>query len=158
MDIKSGCGYPAASLSNFSAHPFVLDGVPIASMEGLLQSLKFDKVHIQVEVCKLTGKEAKFRGKNRNKAWQQVQKLWWQGVAMDRKGDEYQAFLDHAYMTMAEQSNSFRRALLATQNAVLTHSIGRNKEAETVLTEREFCSRLMKIRNLLREGKVNVSE
>lgn len=155
MDIKSGCGYPAAALSNFAAHPFELDGVKIASMEGLLQSLKFDKIHIQVEICKLAGREAKFRGRNRNSAWQHVQKLWWQGVAMDRKGDEYQAFLDRAYMTMAEQSDSFRRALLATQNAVLTHSIGRNKESETVLTEREFCSRLMKVRDLLREGKLH---
>jgi len=40
MDIKSGVGYPASSLSNFSPHPFVLDGVQIASMEGFLQSLK----------------------------------------------------------------------------------------------------------------------
>ena len=156
MDIKSGCGYPAAALSNFAPHPFSLDGVSVASMEGLLQSLKFDKIHIQVEVCKLVGKEAKFRGRNRNGAWQRVQKLWWQGVAMDRKGEEYQNFLDRAYITMAEQSESFRRALLATQNAVLSHSIGRNKEAETVLTEREFCSRLMMVREMLKQGKIDV--
>ena len=156
MDIKSGCGYPASALSNFAPHPFNLDGVSVASMERLLQSLKFDKIHIQVEVCKLVGKEAKFRGKNRNGAWQRVQKLWWQGVAMDRKGEEYQNFLDRAYEEMASQSESFRKALLATQNAVLAHSIGRNKEAETVLTEREFCSRLMRVRELLKQGKIDV--
>jgi predicted NAD-dependent protein-ADP-ribosyltransferase YbiA (DUF1768 family) len=154
MDIKSGCGYPASALSNFAPHPFELDGIKIASMEGLLQSVKFDKMHIQAEVCKLVGKEAKFRGKNRNAAWHRVQKLWWQGVAMDRKGEEYQNFLDRAYIEMARQSESFRRALLATNQAVITHSIGRNKEAETVLTEREFCSRLMKIRELIRSGKL----
>lgn len=44
MDIKSGCGYPASALSNFAPHPFVLDGVYCASMEGFLQSLKFNSI------------------------------------------------------------------------------------------------------------------
>lgn len=147
MDIRSGCGYPGAALSNFAPHPFVLDGVLCASMEGLLQSLKFDKPHIQVEVCKLAGKAAKFRGKDRNNAWKRVQSLWWQGVAMKRGGPEYQAFLDRAFSAMFEQSESFRKALMATGNAVITHSLGKNKEADTVLTEREFCARLTKLRD-----------
>lgn len=147
MDIRTGCGYPGSALSNFSPHPFVFDGVPCASMEGLLQAFKFDKVHIQVEVCKLVGKAAKFRGRDRNKAWQRVQKLWWQGVEMARDGKEYQALLDRAYQAMFDQSESFRKAVMATGNAVITHSIGKNKESETVLTERELCSRLMKLRN-----------
>lgn len=154
MDIRSGAGYPASSLSNFAPHPFELDGVKISSMEGLLQSLKFDKIHIQIEVCKLVGREAKFRGRNRNGAWQREQKLWWQGIAMDRKGDEYQFFLDYAYQSMCEQNESFRNALIATRDAVITHSMGRSKEAETVLTEREFCSRLMKLRNTLDQKKL----
>jgi hypothetical protein len=41
MDIRSGKDYLASALSNFAPHPFVLDGVEIASMEGFLQSLKF---------------------------------------------------------------------------------------------------------------------
>ena len=69
MNIGSGNGYPADSLSNFHPHRFEFDGVECSSMEGLLQSFKFDKPHIQVEVCKLTGKAAKFRGQKRNKAW-----------------------------------------------------------------------------------------
>jgi len=46
MNIGSGNGYPSSALSNFAAHPFVIDGVHCASMEGFLQSLKFDKPHI----------------------------------------------------------------------------------------------------------------
>lgn len=147
MDIRSGCGYPAAALSNFTAHPFVLDGVEVASMEGLLQALKFDKAHIQVEVCKLIGKAAKFRGKGRSSTWQRVQTLWWQGTPMARGGQEYQDFLNRAYQAMYDQSESFRKALAATGNAVVTHSIGKSKESDTVLTERELCSRLMKLRD-----------
>lgn len=108
-------------------------------MEGLLQSLKFDKAHIQVEVCKLVGKAAKFRGRDRNGAGLRAQTLWWQGVPMRRRSDEYQAFLDRAFDAMFEQSASFRKALMATGDAVISHSIGKNKESETVLTEREFC-------------------
>ena len=41
MDISSGSGYPASNLSNFAPHEFIIDGVQCASMEGCLQSLKF---------------------------------------------------------------------------------------------------------------------
>lgn len=154
MDIKSGCGYPASALSNFALHPFVFDGVEVASMEGFLQSLKFDKEHIQVEVCKLVGKAAKFRGKKKD--WKTDQKLYWKGVAYERKGKEYQELLDRAYDEMAKQSESFRRALLATQKATITHSIGRSKEAETVLTERELCSRLTRVRTELQDANSKI--
>jgi hypothetical protein len=149
MDIGSGSGYPSSALSNFSPHAFVFDGVPCASMEGFLQSLKFDKPHIQVEVCKLVGLAAKFRGKKRNKAWKSRQTLWWKGVAYDRHGDAYQELLDGAYNAMCAQSDSFRRALVASGKSVLSHSIGWNKEADTVLTEREFCARLTRLRAIM---------
>lgn len=154
MDIKSGCGYPASALSNFAPHPFVFDGVEVASMEGLLQAFKFDKEHIQVEVCKLVGKAAKFRGKKKD--WRVDQKLYWKGVTYERKSKEYQDLLDRAYAEMAKQSDSFRRALLATQNATITHSIGKSKESETVLTEREFCSRLLKVRTELQDSNSKI--
>ena len=105
---------------------------------------------MQIEVCKLVGKAAKFRGRKRNTAWQRVQTLWWQGEPMKRDGDDYQAFLDRAYHAMCDQSESFRNALLATGDAVITHSIGKHKEAETVLTERELCARLMQLRKALK--------
>lgn len=149
MNIGSGSKYPAGALSNFSGHAFTIDGVFCASMEGFLQSLKFDKPHIQVEVCKLIGFAAKKRGSKRNKAWKTKQTLWWQGIPIGRKSKVYQTLLDRAYMAMFEQSIKFKKALTATHNATLIHSIGRSKESETVLTEKEFCSRLHKLRDLL---------
>jgi len=47
----------------------------------------------------------------------------------------------------------FQKALLATGNATLTHSIGKSKQNETVLTKTEFCSRLTKIRSRLQNGE-----
>lgn len=145
MDIHSKSGWPASALSNFAPHPFVFRGVQCNSMEGLLQSFKFDKPHIQVEVCKLTGFAAKKRGSARTKTWQRLQTLWWNGHSIDRHGDLYQCLLDEAYEALSK-NESFARALLATGEAKLTHSIGRNDPRETVLTQAEFCVRLTKIR------------
>ena len=152
MDIGSGHGYPADALSNFAPHPFVLDGIECNSMEGFLQSLKFSNPDMQREVCKLVGRAAKFKGKKKN--WYVKQVLYWQGKEIPRDSDEYQLLLDRAYMAMATQNRGFQCALLATQNAALTHSIGKSKTNETVLTRSEFCSRLTKIRTMLQLGKI----
>ena len=148
MDIGSGSGFPSATLSNFAPHPFVIDGVECNSMEGFLQSLKFSNPEMQKEVCKLVGKAAKFKGKK--KKWWRTQTLYWQGTEIPRDSEEYQILLDRAFDALA-QNNGFRAALLATGNSVLTHSIGKTKITETVLTRQEFCSRLTKIREQLRK-------
>lgn len=144
MDIGSGTGYPQAALSNFSPHRFIFRGVEVASMEGLLQSLKFENPEMQKHVCTLVGRAAKFKGKK--KKWWRTQTLYWQGTPIKRDSDEYQQLLDEAFEAMFAQSDSARRALLASGNSVLEHSIGKAKQAETVLTRSEFCSRLMRIR------------
>lgn len=149
MDIRSGAGYPAGNLSNFHPHPFVVDGVEIASMEGFLQSLKFKNTDMQREICKLVGRVAKARGVD--KAWYKEQTLYWMGVPIKRESVEYQALLDKAYTALA-QNESFRKALLATQNATLTHSLGQKDPKRTILTKKEFCSRLIKLREQLQKG------
>ena len=148
LDIGSGKDYPSNALSNFAPHPFVIDGVECNSMEGFLQSLKFKEPEMQKEVCKLVGKAAKFKGKK--KKWWQDQTLYWQGVSYKRESQEYQDLLDRAYNELSK-NESFQRALLATGNAILTHTIGKRKETETILTAREFCSRLTAIRQRLKE-------
>ena len=151
MDIGSGKEYPSNALSNFSPHPFVFDGVEVNSMEGLLQALKFKNFDMQIEVCKLVGKAAKFRGKQ--KKWYTTQKLYWNSVEYDRSSKEYQDLLDRAFNALSENS-SFQKALLASGKSTLTHEIGKSKENETVLTKREFISRLNKIRDRLNDEKI----
>lgn len=147
MDIGSGHDYPANALSNFSPHPFELDGVKIASMEGFLQGLKFSNPDMQVHVCTLVGRAAKFKGKGKD--WFRNGKLYWRGKEIDRFGPEYQELLDKAYEAMFNQSDSFRRALAASGNSTLTHSMGKNDEKRTILTVREFCRRLESLRSRL---------
>lgn len=148
MDIGSGSGWPSAALSNFAPHPFIIDGVECASMEGFLQSLKFKEPAMQVEVCKLVGKAAKFKGKK--KKWWKTQTLYWQGIEYKRDSAEYQELLNRAFAELAKNA-SFQKALLATDKAILTHEIGKSKITETVLTKQEFCGRLMAIRARLQE-------
>lgn len=59
IDVFSSGAYPANVLSNFYPNAFVFDGVPCASMEGLLQSLKTKDPTLQRKVCGSVGKEAK---------------------------------------------------------------------------------------------------
>lgn len=144
MDIGSGTGYPSAALSNFAPHPFEIDGILCNSMEGFLQSLKFSNPDMQVEVCKLVGKQAKFKGKK--KKWWKTQTLWWRGTEIKRDSEDYQNLLDRAFYALS-QNEGFKKALIATGKATLTHSIGKNDPSTTVLTRQEFCSRLTRIRD-----------
>lgn len=153
LDIGAKHGYPSSALSNFAAHTFTFDGVECKSMEGFLQSLKFDKPHIQVEVCRLVGIGAKNRDKDRNRNWKTANALWWKCTEFPRRSDEYQELLDQAYLALARQAPAFRKALLDTGTAVLTHTIGRSKESDTILTQHEFCSRLESLRTRMNEGQ-----
>lgn len=137
MDVGSGNTYPASSLSNFAPHGFIFEGVECASMEGFLQGLKFSNPEMQAHVCTLVGRSAKKKGSKKN--WK-------------RDSEEYQILLTNAFDALAT-NNVFKIALLASQNATLTHSMGRNKINETVLTEKEFCSQLHRLRNILKEQK-----
>jgi len=144
MDIGSGNSYPSNSLSNFAPHPFEIDGVKCNSMEGFLQSLKFESKEMQEYVCTLVGYAAKKKGRNKN--WKQSQTLYWREVPLKRDSQEYQDLLDRAYSELYKNTK-FKAALEASGKAVLTHSIGKSKQSETILTTREFCSRLTKLRD-----------
>lgn len=144
MDIGSKCGYPASALSNFTPHPFIFEGVKVSSMEGWLQSLKFSNPDMQVHVCTLIGFKAKCAG--REKKWFRTQTLYWQGKEYKRDSADYQTLLDRAYWAMFNQNEGFRKALEASGESTLTHSIGKTSERVTVLTVREFCGRLTRLR------------
>ena len=146
MNIGSGDSYPSCALSNFAPHPFTFDGVECASMEGFLQSLKFSNPDMQAHVCTLVGKAAKFKGKK--KKWWTNQTLYWKGIPIHRSSEAYQILIENAYNALF-LNEGFRRALAATGKSTLTHSMGKNKMNETVLTEREFVRNLTRLRDLL---------
>lgn len=148
MDIGSNNSYPSSVLSNFTENHFTFDGIECKSMEGLLQSFKFENENAQAITCGLVGIKAKRKGQKRNKYWQAQQTLWWKGKAYARNSEAYQELLDAAFTALYEQSEKFRKALAsAGQNATFTHSIGHNQHKKTVLTTQEFCSRVQRLKD-----------
>jgi len=151
IDVYSSGEYPANVLSNFYPNSFVFDGVACASMEGLLQSLKTKNPELQKKVCGLSGKAAKFafRRKFPNIRWKLTGKLYWKGKAMGRHSDEYQIFLDNAYMALCD-NETFAAALKNADGAKLTHTIGKQDARKTILTEYEFLTRLKMCRRAMK--------
>lgn len=147
MDIGSGAPWPSCALSNFAPHEFVIDGIRCSSMEGFLQSLKFKSPEMQEHVCTLVGKTAKFKGKKKN--WWRDQLLYWKGQPIHRQHEAYTELINRAFDELSKNAG-FQRAILATHNSSFTHSMGKSKKNETVLTEQEFCSNLYRIRERLR--------
>ena len=148
FDIRAKASFPAGALSNFAPHNFVFDDVPCACMEGLLQSLKISDLDEQRRICGLTGPHAQSIGRKHD--WSISGTLWWNGKAVDRLSDEYQALLDRAYDTLFARSEKFRTALAATGTTQLVHTLGKPDPCETILTADEFCSRLMRLRERAR--------
>ena len=149
MNIGSGLGWPSRQLSNFAPSPFVIDGVRCNSMEGFIQSLKFKNPEMQKFVCLLVGRCAKFKGKDK-KWWMRPPKeqLWWMGSGFPGHSDEHLWLVKRALRCKFLQHNGSMRALIATRDAVLTHSVG--KEDRTSLRASDFCRMLTEIRDELK--------
>lgn len=143
LDIKSKAAYPANMLSNFAEHHFKMNGVPCASMEGFLQSLKFQDVAQQERVCAYIGSQAKEAGMEQD--WRETQTLYWQGQEFDRHSQAYQELLQMAFSELMKVS-SFQKALKDSKGMTLVHSIGVQNARETILTEDEFCGLLTDLR------------
>lgn len=145
IDIGSDNDDVASRLSNFTERHFVFDGIECASIEGALQSFKFNALDMQREICALIGYEAKKAGRKAD--WKAAQILYWDGKAYPRDSREYQDLLDRLYFEVYLQDEQFAVDLHETGYRRLVHTIGNGDPAETVLTEKEFCDRLMKLRD-----------
>ncbi len=148
INIWSRSPEPLCHLSNFAHHVFMLDEVLCQSLEGFLQALTTDRYDEQMEICQLIGYAAKKRAKN----WRPKQQLYWQNETYDRHGQDYQRLLDRAYLACARQNPRFVEILLSTGDAILTHDIGKTDPNYTIMTQDEYCDRLMVLRELIKQG------
>jgi len=119
------------------------------SMEGFLQAIKTNDPNRQEMVCSLCGKKAKMRSTD---TWKKEQNVYWKGHTLNRHGNHFQFLIRRAFRAMATQSPDFRKALLATDNKKLYHTIGKDNPQETILTEQELCSILTDLRADLRKA------
>lgn len=143
LDIWSKSPYPANVLSNLSNNEFHFEGVPCGSMEGFLQSLKYQDEGKQRLICSMEGKSAKNMTSTH---WQTNQIVWWKGVAINRQSKDFQVLIRRAYKAMFEQNECFRVALMTTRGIKLYHCKGEQNPYKTILTESEFCSALTEMR------------
>lgn len=144
IDIWSKSKYPANILSNLHDSVFIFDDVECHSMEGFLQSLKYQDEEKQRQICKLRGADAK-RASSSN--WQRDQIVWWKGKAIDRQSKDFLNLVTKAYTALYQQNQHFRDALMATKEKRLLHSRGKQDSYATILTEQEFCSILTELRD-----------
>ena len=147
IDISSTSKFPAGYLSNFTPYTFTFRGIEVTSMESLLQGLKFEGVETQNSVFQRIGVKAKLRGKKRK--WYLDQRLYWQGIPMKRDSKEYQSLVKEAFEALSQNTN-FQKALLATGEKTLYHTMGKTDPTRTILTEEEFCEILTDIRKKLK--------
>lgn len=136
--------YPGKVLSNLHPNAFTFDGMPCASMEGLLQSFKFQDTARQALLCGMSGLDAKYGGRAGD-GWKASQMLWWRNVPYDRHSSEYQRLLNQAYGALGENPD-FQKALLTTGDEDLEHPIGSQDPSKTILTQQEFVARLTSLR------------
>ena len=132
-------------LSNFYPHPFTLDGVSCASMEGFLQALKFKNEKKQRRVCSLVGANAKTAGAKKF-LWKLFGRVYWQGEKYRRESEEFKRLVARAYAALYNGNERFRTALTASGSRPLVHSIGKSDPKKTILTEREFVDNLLFLR------------
>lgn len=144
LDIRSDGLYPSNVLSNLCSNGFRFEGMVCGSMEGFLQSLKYEDKDKQRQICSMKGGNARKRSVT---SWQTDQVVWWKGYAIDRQSEEFHQLVKCAYQAMFEQSRRFRDALMQTRGITLIHSIGEMNPYKTILTSQEFCSILSDIRD-----------
>lgn len=152
IDIHSKGKWPSNVLSNFYENSFELDGVWCRSMEGFLQGLKCPDIDEQVSVCAMPGKAAKKFGQSvkANPDYDiESHGVNWQGQQIDRHSGGYLQLVRRAYNAMSAQCPQFRQALAATGAKQLHHTIGNPNPRQTILTEKEFCSTLLSLRDNL---------
>ena len=149
IDVHSKKAYPSNALSNFAEHPFLLDGVKIRCVEGLLQSLKVPPA-MQAEVCQMDARSAKLLGSRYD--WRENGAVFhWNGRYFSRYSREYHAFLNRVYDSLVDQSEEYAEALRDSGYAVLWHSIGKLKRKDTCLTTLEFVALLYRARKRARQ-------
>lgn len=143
IDIRSRASGAIGRLSNYTERRFVFDGIPCASLEGVLQSFKCPDPIRQTEICALTGGWAKQAGGRYD--WKKEQLLHWQGQAYPRRSEAYQQLLDRLYDAVYDQDEGFRRDLSEIRGKNIDHRMGLSNPAETVLTRHEFVFRLQRL-------------
>jgi hypothetical protein len=119
--------------------------------------VKFENREMQEECCSLVGAKAWMFGRNKAPDWKVKQEVYWEGVALDREGIEYESLLEEFFDSVYKGMKVNRDKLLLSGDLVLAHSSGAKEKKDSILSEGEFIGNLVRVRNeLMRELGVDV--
>lgn len=153
QDINDKRGYPYGLLDPSAPIRFEIDGIQCASLDGFLESLKFEKEADQKSISKYVGNSAKKRGQNKdhpgNKKANRI--LYWQGKTFKRNSKEFDALINRVFKEMAK-NKIWRAALMLTEDEDFTHSKGKTNKKDTILTQKELTDNLKELRAELKAG------
>lgn len=106
IDIYSKSDGIAGRLSNFTERKFVFEGILCNSIEGILQSLKFEDTEKQKEICAmLPPSTAKKIGTLQN--WKDKQLLYWNGDVYERESEKYYDLIQRIFVAVYTQDENF---------------------------------------------------
>jgi predicted NAD-dependent protein-ADP-ribosyltransferase YbiA (DUF1768 family) len=130
-------------LSNFSAHRFVLSGLPYASVEGFIQGIKFPPDDpARREAFQESGMAAKRIGRKAKRVY-----IWWGGQVIPYGSPAHVALIERAIRAKFKQNPETLTALIATGDMELVHDTGYPESAKTSLPAATFCDILTRIRH-----------
>jgi hypothetical protein len=138
-------------LSNLMPYRFKLDDLECASMEGFLQSIKFSDPVMSTTLRAMHGVAAFKKGQEGND-WKFKQILFWNGSSYPRTSLSYKLLIERAYDALFDQNVMYRDALRITNDAVLTHKIGKTDQTDTTLTQVEYLYNLYRLRAKALQG------
>ncbi len=152
-DISDERGFPFGMLDPSAPVRFEIDGMECASLDGFVQSLKFERIKDQKNITKRVGNDAKKRGKDKDTAANQKADriLWWQGESFKRNSKKHKNLLARVFREMARNPR-YQEALMATQDSDFTHSKGKSFQKDTLLTRKELIDNLKELRAELKAG------
>ena len=103
-DISDERGFPFGMLDPSAPVRFEIDGVQCASLDGFVESLKFERIVDQINISKRVGEDARKRGKGKDNAGnaRADRELHWQGRTFKRNSKEFNKLLARAFREMAK--------------------------------------------------------
>ncbi|WP_366140705.1 PAS domain S-box protein [uncultured Castellaniella sp.] len=131
------------ALSNFTLSPFELDGVPLASVEGFIQGIKFPPGHPAREQAFVSSAwEAKACGEGADKRF-----AYWDEASVEFGSDAHHRLVERALRARFDQNEGLRRVLQSTRGLDILHQTGEGPEPDrTSLPAALFCRILSDIR------------
>lgn len=142
-DICTKGRHPEDILSNFCGNDFCFEDIQCGCMESFLQSLKIQDENLQRKICLCKAYEL---DRYTIPEWDGSMPLWWKGHQIDRKSAKYKRLLRRAYEDMYLWCARFRDALMATTGKKLIYDTGETDSDTTILTDKEFCAILTRLR------------